>query len=207
MNEEIRKICTGCGDDKILNDFHMSKSGKYGRKAVCKQCKADEAIVYRNNNREKISVYSHERYKNNRTYFDEYNEKNQENIKEWKKEHYRKNKEKIIKQASDRYKTKKKEISEYNREYRKNNRGRINANTARRSAQKRSATPPWLTENHWKEIEAFYVRAAQLTLETNIKHEVDHMVPLMGRNVRGLHVPWNLQVLTKYENRKKGFNF
>jgi excisionase family DNA binding protein len=53
-------------------------------------------------------------------------------------------------------------------------------------------------------MKAIYAEAQRLTRETGIPHEVDHMLPLCGRIVSGLHVENNLQVLPKYLNRMKG---
>jgi 5-methylcytosine-specific restriction endonuclease McrA len=75
--------------------------------------------------------------------------------------------------------------------------------TARRNARKAQATPTWLTSEQHNEINAVYKRCAWLTAVTGVKHEVDHIVPIKGKTVCGLHVPWNLQILTKEENLLK----
>lgn len=77
------------------------------------------------------------------------------------------------------------------------------ARCAKRYAAKRSRTPPWLSPEHLAEIRGFYIRARNSTKETGILHHVDHIEPLLGRDSCGLHVPWNLQVLTGSENCKK----
>lgn len=45
--------------------------------------------------------------------------------------------------------------------------------------------------------------ARQMTLATGIPHEVDHVVPLLGKTVSGLHVENNLRVIPMLENRRK----
>lgn len=75
--------------------------------------------------------------------------------------------------------------------------------TAARRAKKRKATPEWLTRAQHTKMRALYAEAARLTAETGIKQHVDHIVPLKGRTVSGLHVPWNLQILPASLNQKK----
>lgn len=93
--------------------------------------------------------------------------------------------------------------NEMTRVWKKANPDRINALDAKRRAQRLQATPPWLTEEQYEQITLVYAQSTALTKETGIKHHVDHIVPLQGKNVCGLHVPWNLQVLSATENIKK----
>lgn len=67
----------------------------------------------------------------------------------------------------------------------------------------REAMPAWLSTECRDEIRQLYLRARRLTLETGVKHVVDHIVPLRSSEVCGLHVPWNLQILTHNENCAK----
>jgi hypothetical protein len=89
------------------------------------------------------------------------------------------------------------------RTWQKANPGKVNAAVARRAATVLKATPPWLTTQHFVVIERFYVEAARLQAIDGIKRHVDHIYPLQGKAVCGLHVPWNLQILVATDNLVK----
>ena len=80
----------------------------------------------------------------------------------------------------------------------KNNPGKKSSYRTAHRCRKLLATPPWVD---FGAIEAFYREAVVRGLT------VDHIVPLNNKFVCGLHVPWNLQLLTKSENSRKSNSF
>ncbi len=84
------------------------------------------------------------------------------------------------------------------------NRDKTRAHTMKRHASKLQAMPPWLTEEHKQQIADIYEQVVLCEHLTGVKHHVDHIEPLQGKDRCGLHVPWNLQVLEARENTSKG---
>lgn len=97
--------------------------------------------------------------------------------------------------------------AEDRRKYKKTWNNRNPAKRAMRGKHRKDhlklAAPPWLTAEQWAAMDAFYREARRLTVETGIEHHVDHIIPLRGGCVSGLHVPWNLRVLPGLDNESR----
>lgn len=78
-------------------------------------------------------------------------------------------------------------------------RERNDAANRRRWAAIKAQTPPWAD---LKKIEAVYA-AARALREAGHDAEVDHIVALQGVDASGLHVHWNLQIVTRKQNLQK----
>lgn len=84
------------------------------------------------------------------------------------------------------------------------NKGRRNANASKRRAYISDRVPPWAD---LKKIERVYTMCRKLCNGLAGAFHVDHIVPLRGKLVSGLHVSWNLQILPETENLVKGVKF
>lgn len=91
--------------------------------------------------------------------------------------------------------------------YRQNNKGKINALVAARKKVVKQRTPAWLSDFDKLKIKCVYLIAAMLTRTNKEPWHVDHVIPLQGKNVSGLHVPNNMQVMRGVENSSKKNKF
>jgi hypothetical protein len=131
-------------------------------------------------------------------YFREYNRR--EDVKDRKNDWYQDNRAAVIDRASTRPAEK---LREYRNAWKVNNAVQVRADTKARRRKHREATPPWLTRKQKSELRQMYQIAITMTKTTGEQYVVDHIVPLRSDEVCGLHVPWNLRVITQEDNLKK----
>ena len=131
-------------------------------------------------------------------YFTAYNRR--EEVKDRKNEWYQENRETVINTAATRPAH---VLREYRNTWKANHKTQIRADTKARRRKHRDATPPWLSRKQKSEIRQIYQVAITMTQTTGEQYVVDHIVPLRSEVVCGLHVPWNLRVITQEENLKK----
>ena len=174
------KCCAKCKEVKALDQFYKRSKSKDGLQAWCKPCSKGGVSRFLSESPGKKQAYAQTHYL-----------KNSEEIKIKTSEYYYSNRDSML-QACKEYRKRKKNDPHW--------RAIRTADKAKRRAARMKATPKW---SDLKAIKHIYTRAQQLSIETGIPHQVDHIVPLRHPKVCGLHVLANLQILTAEENMKK----
>jgi len=199
------KVCRKCGEEKELTEFYKHKTNTDGLSGSCKICLGVYQKKWREENPGYTTKYAAkvnewreknpEKYKSQRKL---YREKNRDKIKEKDRSYRERNKEKIALKAKKWREANlvrvKKQKSKY---YRNGGKEKVIARVIRRRARTPIATPNWL-----KPLDHLVMQHIYKTCPEG--YHVDHIVPLQGKTVSGLHVPWNLQYLTSEENLSKG---
>lgn len=202
------KLCTTCNCVKPYAEMVKHSGRKDGYSSICKDCNSAKYKIRYADNKEIILARNAD-----------YQNRNADRLKEQKRDYYVRTKEKRQPKRKEysakRYAEKGAIIRAVNQEWRDANRDRhrelssqwqranasvVNAATARRRARKARATPTWADD---AKIREFYFAAHFLGMVTGEWHHVDHIVPLRGNGVCGLHVEHNLQVITGRENQSK----
>ena len=123
-----------------------------------------------------------------------YYEKYRESYKLYQKSKVGKKVTKLYRQSVSGELTNKK----YNQSTKGRKRSRIAGNKSR--AKKLNANVSWANE---ESIKLIYAEAVRRTEETGTQYDVDHFIPLQGKNVSGLHVEGNLKVMLHTDNCSK----
>jgi len=173
------KQCKNCKEFKDISNFKSRKDSKDKLGYLCNECEKIKSRIYRKNNPEKCKGAV-------KRYSDKKENKDRRKIKDKirRKENIEKDKKRIAL-------------------WEKENPGKRISYVRRRQAAKLQRTPSWVTKNQLKEMQGLYILAQELQWLSEEPLEVDHIVPLQGENVSGLHVPWNLQILPRSLNRAK----
>ena len=95
--------------------------------------------------------------------------------------------------------------SKRNKKWVRENKGLSQAKSRLKEIRKMSGNrvPHWLTESDLLAMKCIYQVAAMRNVNSDIRWSVDHIIPLNGKTVCGLHVPSNLQVIPLSENLSK----
>lgn len=202
------KACRTCNETLPLSSFHKDSGSKDGHRRVCKTCKAAWDKQFQTENRARY-LEQRKAYRQNNLV--------QERAKgrAWSKANYKINREAVLEASKTYYENNLTKRRSYNQKYRELNSEKLKANdrqyykenkyvryssNARRRAAKLQATPKWADMEKIKEI---YRQRETLSRESGIVHHVDHIVPLRGKTVCGLHVEYNLRVVPAKENLHK----
>ena len=176
------KTCTKCGDTKALDEFSKKHGAKDGHRSYCKVCAIKIQRAYREADKVKAAARANAYYEANK-------ERNRARDKAYRKA----NKERINARGKAWREANKERVNARIKAWAKSNNGLRKATWARRRAAKLQAIPAWANPDA---IKGFY--------ETALPGEhVDHIVPLQGKTVSGLHCEANLQHLPASENQSK----
>ena len=149
--------------------------------------------------KEYAAKYALENAEKLRAYYASYREKNKELIAEKRKANALKNRE----YAKSYRESKKDKVYETKKRYVESKRPEVNSYVAMRKTEKLNRTPKWLSDFDKLKIKCIYSIASMLTRRNNEQWHVDHIIPLKGKLVSGLHVPSNLQVIRGKDNMAK----
>jgi hypothetical protein len=187
------KLCVTCKAQKPLSEFYKRKDSPDGYRNDCKSChKANSLKKYYENHeagKARLRAAHAKRVAENPNFY---------------AEQYAKNREQDLQNSRNTYVRYADKWRAKQRLWSKNNRGIANALGRRYKLKKANATPLWLTPEQLYNMQCTYKVAAQLSANSSEKWHVDHIVPIRGKDVCGLHVPWNLQLLPAKMNMTKG---
>lgn len=181
------KTCNKCLCGKDTSAFYANKRMKDGLNTFCIEChKADNIARKTKNRADPLFKATELAYK--KTYRERNEEAHAVYMAKWREA----NRERI---------------NEHGRNYRRQRKEHYNFLCQKRKLDLINRTPKWLTDDDVWMMEQAYELAGMRRQLTGVEWHVDHIIPLRGKVVSGLHTPFNLRVIPRAENQRKTNKF
>lgn len=189
------KSCSKCEQPLPLDSFGTDRSKKDGHRPDCKACQwaARDKDGARKSNRQWRAA----NLEKARSIEAAWRSRNTVSVKRKSRQYYEANKDSWKLKTAAWAQENRERLRELQREWTKRNLKKAAAWNAKRRAARLNATPPWADLDAIRRI---YEQCPP-------GHHVDHIIPLRGKGVCGLHVHYNLQYLPARENLKKGARY
>jgi len=191
------KVCSKCQEEKSEDSFYVDKR-RGSLRPACKMCLSKQDLAWKKRNPEAAKQHNKDWRQRNpekpRQYAKNDYYKNYERHKEEAKRFRKANPEKVRKWKAQWRNRNREKVRQKSSKWAANNPRKGREKSARYYARKVGAIPKWASKS---EIRRIYE-------ECPSGYEVDHIYPIKGEQVCGLHVPENLQYLTPSENYSKG---
>lgn len=197
------KICKTCGESKELDEYSKHPNNRDRLQRACKPCSRAAAVLWKAENREKLSAYNKEYRKDNIDAINARTDANKSKIAARMKAWGERTKDRRKQVSRDWQNNNLEKVAEKSKRWKNSHPdrawhilypGKANDKTAKRRAGKLRATPGWADKD---KILDFYKDARRSG------DHVDHIVPLRSKIVCGLHCEHNLQLLPPSDNLKK----
>lgn len=203
------KTCIACGVTKPYSEFYKRADSSDGYRGACKKCKVKQSVDYAARHREQIQEYHKQYYAkriaDNPSFHAECYAANREKSLADSKKRYQINSAERIQKQKQWAEANPDKVRVYKKAWKKSNPGTVREYTVRRRLSTQQQTPAWADVER---IRAYY-DVCTFFNEVNgyTKYHVDHIIPLRGKRVSGLHVHTNLRVIPARENERKNNRF
>lgn len=187
------KHCAKCKTEKPRAAFYADKSKADGLSSYCKPCRIEASCQRQKDDPEARRQYMQRYYEENTARWQEYGRKR-----------YADHRGDVLAAVAAWQCANRDKVNGYAKAYREANPSKRAALIAKYRAAQAQRTPPWLDQAYLAEIEGVYHFAKVMERIAGEKYHVDHIEPLQGVEVSGLHVPWNLRAIPAREHWSKG---